>query len=102
MRRRRPALVTLTLVAVACLLVAHVQFDLALVSIVWRTSALSWDSPSTQLLDEMASQAAPASHAATRHESRPVLHSRRALATVMDLPAGPALGGPVTRAPPAI
>ncbi len=45
----------------SALALAHAESGLAHLGILWRTTLLSWDSPATQLLDEVASQTAPAS-----------------------------------------
>ena len=54
--RRWPVL---ALVAALVVVFVHVRSGLAVTDIVWRASVLSWDSPSTQTLDELASQSAP-------------------------------------------
>ena len=102
MRWSRRALTFLTVVAAMLLPIAQVQYDIAVLDIVWRTSALSWDSPSTQLLDEMASQPVPAGDPVTGLDSRPIDASQPLLLITQEPPPGPGLAGPVTRAPPSV
>ena len=90
----------------ALLALGHVQFGLALLGLVWRTAAVSWDSPVTQLLDETAVQNVP--HADPRRHLDD--HVRRAFGvagvlTHPDAPAalpGAAFAAGLTRAPPRI
>jgi hypothetical protein len=102
MRRPRPRLVLLTVVTAGLLLSAHLAFNLALLDIVWRTSVLSWDSPTTQLLDEMASQAAPATEATEGPESPVVQRARALLPDRPERLSGSDPSGPATRAPPSV
>ena len=100
MRRCRRAPIFLTVVAAMLLSVAQVEYDIAVVDIVWRTSVLSWDSPSTQVFDEVASQPISPGDSATSVESRPVHASQPLRLTAQERPSWPGLPGPVTRAPP--
>jgi hypothetical protein len=88
----------------ALLAVAHAQSGLALVGTVWRFVVLSWDSPATQLVEEVASQAVPHVDPARSLRDR-IAASRDDLAGVLTprdgAPASAAaLAACGTRAPP--
>ena len=105
MRSRRFTVAVRVLLLVALVWVATVEQSLAGLAILWRVSILSWDSPATQLRDETASQAVPATD--VRRQARDHLIgvlrlSRRTAAPEWPLAGDrPALESLLTRAPPA-
>ena len=84
--------------------VAHVERALARVGVLWRQSAVSWDNPATQLLEEVASQAVPHADAARQARERVVtahrVWGRLRLAGQPAVVSTAALGACITRAPP--
>jgi hypothetical protein len=106
MTARRRAAFVLTLGLLSLLVVSALQASEARVSILWRASVLSWDSPATQLLDELASQgllyADPARQA--REQATVGLRpaGRLALPSAALVHGAVAVGSHLTRSPPLV
>jgi hypothetical protein len=99
-RARRLAVTVL----VALLALGHLQATLAVVGIIWRASRLSWDSPATQLVEEIASAVVPVSDP-SRLAAEHLAVARAAPGRVLALEdrgdaQRPALSERITRAPP--
>jgi hypothetical protein len=92
-------------VILASLLLAAVEVSGATLRIIWRAAVLSWDSPATQLADELAGRFSPLSDAgadarqSTRLACRPTGQLTRHHAPPPA--ADPELGAGITRSPPA-
>lgn len=102
MIRRRAVLSVVLLLGLLAL--AHVQSRVAAVGVIWRTAVLSWDDPDTQLVEDLASQAAPVtdpSRLAHDHlRTAAQAHARAELPDSGEAPKHPALSGRITRSPP--
>jgi hypothetical protein len=88
----------------SALALAQAESSLAQLGILWRTTLLSWDSPATQILDEVASQTAPASDP-SRQAADSVAGGgavkRRQLLDRFRAPTEPGLRRQLSRSPPA-
>ena len=86
------------------LALAQVQAGLAVFGVIWRTAVLSWDDPDTQLVEDLASQAAPVANpsrlARDRLLSAAQAHSDVELPDSSDALQHPARNGRITRSPP--
>jgi hypothetical protein len=100
-RPRRPTCGVL----LALLMLAALEAPEASVRVLWRFAVLSWDSPATQVFDEIVCESSPPSQAgaeaqrATRLGARP--SARLAPDTAAPRPGSPAPSSGITRSPPA-
>jgi hypothetical protein len=90
---------------VLLVILSQAQAACATVSIVQRVSAVSWDSPTTQQVDELASQAVPfadpAAETAACARTAAVRAGRLTAPDVRSPGQDPILGSGITRSPPA-
>lgn len=93
------AVVSLT----ALLALAQVHFVVAHFGPLWRTALLSWDSPATQIEDELACESLPHTDPSREPREHALLAPRRCGAVHAGsgiVPSSPALPSRLTRSPP--
>jgi hypothetical protein len=103
LQARLPRLLTGLITIVALLALTVVEAPDASLRILWRFAVLSFDHPSTQVLDEVACESSAPGEVGTeaREVTRPVLSGRFTPASEPARPPSSVLFSGITRSPPA-